>query len=52
MYLAKIKIRIILLFLMIGSSTIIAQQRTGNIVEYFGKEKVNDIKEGKAIACF
>ncbi|MCF7567409.1 alpha/beta hydrolase [Sabulilitoribacter arenilitoris] len=52
MHLAKIKIRIILLFLMIGSLTAIAQQRTGNIVEYFGKEKVNDIKEGKLLHVF
>jgi len=37
---------------MIGSLTVIAQQRTGNIVEYFGKEKVNDIKEGKLLHVF
>ena len=52
MHLHRIKIRVILLFIMIGSSTLIAQQRTGNIVEYFGKEKVNDIKEGKLLHVF
>lgn len=29
-----------------------AQQKTGNIVEYFGKEKVNDIEEGKLLHVF
>jgi len=29
-----------------------AQQKTGNIVEYFGKEKVNEIKEGKLLHVF
>lgn len=29
-----------------------AQQRTGNIVEYFGKEKVNEISEGKLVHVF
>ena len=29
-----------------------AQQRTGNIVEYFGKEKVNEINEGELIHVF
>ncbi|WOD45275.1 alpha/beta hydrolase-fold protein [Hwangdonia lutea] len=52
MHLTKIKFRVVLLFLMIGSSALIAQQRTGNIVEYFGKEKVNDIKEGKLLHVF
>jgi len=31
---------------------LMAQQRTGNIVEYFGKEKVEDIHEGKVIHVF
>lgn len=31
---------------------LIGQQKTGNIVEYFGKEKVNEIKEGKLIHVF
>ena len=31
---------------------LIGQQRTGNIVEYFGKEKVEDIHEGKVIHVF
>ena len=29
-----------------------AQQRTGNIVEYFGKEKIEEISEGKLIHVF
>ncbi len=29
-----------------------SQQKTGNIVEYFGKEKVNEIKEGKLLHVF
>lgn len=29
-----------------------AQQKTGNIVEYFGKEKVEEIQEGKLIHVF
>ncbi|MEM9142135.1 MAG: alpha/beta fold hydrolase [Bacteroidota bacterium] len=29
-----------------------AQKRQGNIVEYFGKEKINEIKEGKALHTF
>ncbi len=29
-----------------------AQQKTGNIVEYFGKEKVNEISEGKLLHVF
>lgn len=29
-----------------------AQQKTGNIVEYFGKEKVNAIEEGKLLHVF
>src|SRR5690606_5885274 len=33
-------------FLMVG------QQRTGNIVEYFGKEKVESIHEGKVVHVF
>ncbi|PIA79202.1 alpha/beta hydrolase [Gaetbulibacter sp. 4G1] len=52
MYLTKIKIKGILLFLLITFSALQAQQRTGNIVEYFGKEKVNDIKEGKLLHVF
>lgn len=33
-------------------SVVFAQQKTGNIVEYFGKEKINDIQEGKLIHVF
>ena len=29
-----------------------AQQKTGNIVEYFGKEKVNSIEEGELLHVF
>jgi len=34
------------------SLTFYAQQKTGNIVEYFGKEKVNEINEGKLLHVF
>lgn len=41
------------LFLIIFISTFqFAQQRTGNIVEYFGKEKVDKISEGKLLHIF
>ncbi len=52
MYLTKIKIKGLLLFLLITFSNLQAQQRTGNIVEYFGKEKVNNINEGKLLHVF
>ncbi len=32
--------------------TAIAQEKTGNIVEYFGKEKVNDVSEGDVLHVF
>ncbi|MBD0833546.1 carboxylesterase family protein [Aestuariibaculum sediminum] len=41
-----------ILFLFYVSSSITAQQRTGNIVEYFGKEKVTAIEEGKLMHVF
>ena len=41
----------VLLFLLM-SSIMFAQQRTGNIVEYFGKEKINEISEGKLLHIF
>ena len=40
MSLFKSKMRFLLLVLMVLSSALVAQERTGNIVEYFGKEKV------------
>ena len=48
----KSKIKGIILFLLFVPSILIAQQKTGNIVEYFGKEKVNEIKEGKLLHVF
>lgn len=45
------KTPLIFIFLLI-SSIAVAQQRTGNIVEYFGKEKVNYINEGKLLHVF
>ncbi|MEI6864466.1 prolyl oligopeptidase family serine peptidase [Flavicella sp.] len=45
-----IKIKII--FLLFAPFLLIAQQKTGNIVEYFGKEKVNEVSEGKVIHIF
>jgi pimeloyl-ACP methyl ester carboxylesterase len=42
----------VLLTFMLFPIVLIGQQRTGNIVEYFGKEKVEDIHEGKVIHIF
>ncbi|WP_339708954.1 prolyl oligopeptidase family serine peptidase [uncultured Kriegella sp.] len=36
----------------LGSMVLSAQQRTGNIVEYFGKEKVEEINEGVVLHLF
>lgn len=41
---------LLLFFLM--ASIMFAQQQTGNIVEYFGKEKINEISEGKLLHVF
>lgn len=38
--------------LIITTTKVCAQQREGNIVEYFGKEKVNDVSEGEVIHLF
>jgi pimeloyl-ACP methyl ester carboxylesterase len=43
---------IVLFMFMVLPVVLIGQQRTGNIVEYFGKEKVEDIHEGKVIHIF
>jgi pimeloyl-ACP methyl ester carboxylesterase len=48
----KIIIQKFIVFLLFVPSILIAQQKTGNIVEYFGKEKVNDINEGKLLHVF
>ncbi|MCK0147563.1 hypothetical protein MWU78_18050 [Arenibacter sp. F26102] len=40
---------LVLLMLLVIPFCLIGQQRTGNIVEYFGKEKVGDIHEEKVI---
>ncbi len=40
------------LFLFFSISIVFSQDKTGNIVEYFGKEKVNDIQEGKLLHVF
>ncbi|MCR8669447.1 alpha/beta hydrolase-fold protein [Aestuariibaculum sp. M13] len=45
----NISFLIVLIFI---SIQIQAQQRTGNIVEYFGKEKVETIEEGRLIHVF
>ncbi|MCK0136272.1 alpha/beta fold hydrolase [Arenibacter sp. S6351L] len=42
----------IFVMLLVLPFVLIGQQRTGNIVEYFGKEKVEDIHEGKVIHVF
>ena len=38
--------------LVITTTKVSAQQKEGNIVEYFGKEKVNDVSEGEVIHLF
>ncbi|MDN3595425.1 alpha/beta fold hydrolase [Zunongwangia endophytica] len=47
----KLSIPILSIF-MIFFSGAIAQNKEGNIVEYFGKEKVNDVSEGEVIHLF
>lgn len=47
----KIKKLPVILFLLL-TALLFSQQRTGNIVEYFGKEKINEIKEGKLLHVF
>lgn len=48
----KKKSAAILLMFLVLPFVLPGQQRTGNIVEYFGKEKVEDIHEGKVIHVF
>ena len=43
---------VVFLFFTLSQPIVFAQQKTGNIVEYFGKEKINDIQEGKLIHIF
>ncbi|MEX0313598.1 MAG: alpha/beta hydrolase [Allomuricauda sp.] len=43
---------LMLLIAVLGIFSISAQKRQGNIVEYFGKEKVNTVSEGKVIHVF
>ena len=45
------KVSILILILLI-TTVQFAQEKTGNIVEYFGKEKVNEISEGKLLHVF
>ncbi|PCI32407.1 MAG: alpha/beta hydrolase [Flavobacteriaceae bacterium] len=40
------------LLLVVFLSSSYAQQKTGNIVQYFGKEKINEINEGKLLHVF
>ncbi|WP_242092573.1 prolyl oligopeptidase family serine peptidase [Aestuariivivens sediminicola] len=44
-------LKILALFILF-SFVLNAQQKTGNIVEYFGKEKVNSIEEGELLHVF
>ena len=41
-----------LILILFINTTQFAQEKTGNIVEYFGKEKVNEISEGKLLHVF
>ncbi|MEM9649808.1 MAG: alpha/beta fold hydrolase, partial [Bacteroidota bacterium] len=43
---------ILVLSLMALSFSVSAQKRQGNIVEYFGKEKINEVQEGKVTHIF
>ncbi|WP_223551347.1 alpha/beta hydrolase [Aestuariivivens sp. NBU2969] len=52
MKLAHIKVLGMVLVAMFISTVLTAQQKTGNIVEYFGKEKVNTIEEGELLHVF
>ncbi|PXX28260.1 prolyl oligopeptidase family serine peptidase [Arenibacter sp. ARW7G5Y1] len=46
------KSAIVFVMLLVLPFFLIGQQRTGNIVEYFGKEKVEEIHEGKVVHIF
>jgi len=48
----QLKNIVIVLGVVLSQLTAFSQQKTGNIVEYFGKEKVNEIKEGKLLHVF
>jgi len=48
----SIKNTFLILLFLISSNLTLAQEKRGNIVEYFGKEKVEDINEGKVIHVF
>ncbi len=48
----KHKSILLIIFLISFSTILLAQQKTGNIVEYFGKEKVEEIHEGKLLHVF
>ena len=48
----KVKKTVSLFIIIFISIISLAQQRTGNIVEYFGKEKVEEISEGKLLHVF
>src|SRR5690606_14852029 len=41
----------VLLFMLLLAPTA-GQKKTGNIVEYFGKEKIDEIREGKLVQVF
>jgi esterase/lipase len=48
----KNKMNAVITILLFLSTIAFSQQKTGNIVEYFGKEKVNEVKEGTVIHIF
>ena len=48
----KTNIFLTVMLCMIVQFSIQAQQKTGNLVEYFGKEKVNEINEGDLMHIF
>ncbi|TXE07918.1 prolyl oligopeptidase family serine peptidase [Gelidibacter salicanalis] len=48
----NLKLFCVILFLVGVSTHTINAQKTGNIVEYFGKEKINEVSEGNVLHVF
>lgn len=46
------KLFFVAIFLLGTSNHTVNAQKTGNIVEYFGKEKINEVSEGKVVHVF
>lgn len=48
----QLRIFVILIFMLFLCNSAVAQEKKGNIVEYFGKEKVEQITEGDVVHVF